>query len=92
VSTINGVFFSFFLLSAWVTFLTEGVFLGFWNYAWGFNSQNYKIRGEKNVGNWNGGKIDQTSSGEKIPLASMGGWAEGKDRGAKNTIAPVDIF
>jgi hypothetical protein len=39
VSTINGVFFSFSQLSTNITFLPEGVIVGFWNFAWGFNSQ-----------------------------------------------------
>ena len=41
VSTINGViFFSLFSLSLRrVTFLPEGVIVGFQNFAWGFNSQ-----------------------------------------------------
>ena len=37
--TINGIFFSFFLFSACITFLTEGVIVGFWNFAWVFNSK-----------------------------------------------------
>ena len=36
VSTINGVFFSSLRR---VTFLLEGVIVGFRNFAWGFNSQ-----------------------------------------------------
>ena len=46
VSTINGVIFSsIFSLSSLrqVTFLPEGVIVGFQNFAWGFNSQK-KIR------------------------------------------------
>ena len=41
VSTINGVIFSSFSLSSLrqVTFLPQGVIVGFQNFAWGFNSQ-----------------------------------------------------
>ena len=52
MSTINGVFsLSFFSLSSEVvTFLPEGVIVGFPNFAWGFESQKNKIWGKTKFG------------------------------------------
>ena len=57
---------SFFLLSAWVTFLPEGVIVGFWNLACGFKSANKQILGDIFLKKWkviriiwNGKKIVQ---------------------------------
>jgi hypothetical protein len=51
VSTINGVIFlsSLSLSPRRVTFLPEGVIVGFQNFGWGFNSQKNKIWGEKKI-------------------------------------------
>jgi hypothetical protein len=43
VSPINGIFSLSFFLSVPVTFLLEGVIIGFRNFAWGFKSQKNKI-------------------------------------------------
>jgi hypothetical protein len=50
VSTINDVFFSLLSSSPDVTFLPEGVIVGFRNFAWDFKSQLNPIWGEKK--NW----------------------------------------
>ena len=56
----------FFLLGHILSFLPEGVVLGFWNFAWGFKSQKNKIWDEQNLPPnlplriaWNGLKIYQ---------------------------------
>ena len=38
-----------FSLSASLTFLPDGVIVGFWNFEWGFKSQKTKILGELNT-------------------------------------------
>ena len=48
--TVLFLFLSFSLSLRRVTFLPEGVIVGFWNFAWGIKSQKNKILGEKNFG------------------------------------------
>ena len=55
------------LLSTWVTFLPGGIVLGFWKFAWGFNSHKQKLcEEEKNGGHC--GHLPWTKINQLYPI------------------------